>query len=64
MKSSLYFGIKLEKRAHLHKLKSYLHPSKSHPKIKITQNNNNNNNKKQIKQNSKNKEKNKTKENA
>jgi len=58
MKSSLYFGIKLEKRVLLHKLKSYLEKSEEHKKIshKIIIN--------QIKQNSKNKEKNKTKKNA
>jgi len=42
MKSSLYFGIKLEKRALLYKLESNPEISKEHPKIKITQNNNKN----------------------
>jgi len=41
MRSSLYFGIKLEKRVLLHKLKSYPKTSKAHPKVKkITHNNN------------------------
>ena len=40
MKSFLYFGIKLEKRVLLHKLKRYPETSKEHPKLKITQNDN------------------------
>jgi len=36
MKTSLCFGIKLEKRALLHKLKSYPYTSQEHPTIKIT----------------------------
>jgi len=60
MKSSLYFGIKLEKRALLHKLKSYSEKtSKEHPKTKITENKN----KKQI-ANKQKYDKNKTKKNA
>jgi len=47
MKSFLYFGIKLEQRALLHKLKSYSEKtSKELSKLKITQNKSKN--KKQI----------------
>jgi len=40
MKSFLYFGIKLEKRVLLHKLKRYPETRKEHSKKKITQNKN------------------------